>query len=153
MKGARGDFPNILLIGDAGFSKTAATKEWAQKNGINLVYKDAKTMNPADLGGIVARDADDPRYATRLGSSEFAKSLSKPNSVLFLDEYNRAKQEMRGSLLTLVQDHVIWDPNAEGEQGYLENFLFTVAAINPANSAYAGAKPLDPAERSRFKRV
>lgn len=152
-KGKTEDFPNVLLVGDAGFGKTQIVRQWAAKNNINLVYKDAKTMNATDLGGIVARDADNPRKTQRLGSTEFSKSLDKPNSVLFLDEFNRAKQEIRGSLLTLVQDHIVWDPDAEGEQAYLKNFLFTIAAVNPANSAYPGAKQLDPAERSRYRRV
>ena len=43
MKGAKGDFPNILLVGDAGAGKTAIVNQWAKANGINLVYKDAKT--------------------------------------------------------------------------------------------------------------
>ena len=36
---------------------------------------------------------------------------------------------------------------------FLDNFLFTVAAINPPNAAYKGAKEMDPAEKSRFYRV
>lgn len=148
-----GDYPNILLEGDAGFGKTAIVKEWAKKNNINLVYKDAKTMNATDLGGMLARDPDNPRKSTRLGSVEFTRNLSKPRSVLFLDEFNRAKQEIRGSLLTLVQDHTVWDDEAEGEMLHIENFLFTIAAVNPANSAYPGAKQLDPAERSRYRRI
>lgn len=146
------DFPNILLSGDAGFGKTAIVKEWARKNNINLVYKDAKTMDAMSLGGVVVRDKNDDAYATRLGSKEF-HVLDKPNSVLFLDEYNRARAEIRGSLLTLIQDHVIWDPAAEGEMRFLPNFLFTVAACNPANSAYPGAKELDAAEASRFNTI
>ena len=118
--GDEGDYPNVLLISDAGA-----------------------------LGGILARDASDSRYANRLGTREFA-SLDRPNSVLFLDEYNRAKSEIRGALLTLVQDHVVWDPTQEGEMRHLDNFLFTIAAINPPNAAYKGAKEMDPAERSRF---
>lgn len=59
-------------------------------------------MGPEAFAGIVARDPDDPRYATRLGTNELIKALSKPRSVLFLDEYNRAKTEIRGAILTLV---------------------------------------------------
>lgn len=152
-KGMTEDFPNILLIGDAGFGKTQIVKQWAKKNNINLVYKDAKTMSPTELGGLYARDPDNARKGTKLGSTEFTRGLSKPNSVLFLDEFNRAKQEVIGSLLTLVQDHVVWDPDVEGEMLYLDNFLFTIAAINPPNSAYPGARQLDPASRSRYRRV
>ena len=147
-----GDYPNILLVGQAGTAKTSVVKQWAKANGINLVYKDAKTMDPSALGGIVARDVGDTDYAKRLGTKEF-QTLDAPNSVLFLDEYNRAKSEIRGSLLTLVQDHIVWDPKAKGEMRHVANFLFTIAAINPSGATYKGAKEMDPAERSRFRRI
>lgn len=151
--GDTGDFPNILLVSDAGFGKTDMVRQWAKKNGINLVQKNLGTMGPEAFGGIVARDADDPRYATRLGTNEMIKALEKPNSVLFLDEYNRSKTEVRGAVLTLVQNHMVWDPTEENQERFLENFLFTVAAINPSGSVYKGAKEMDPAEQSRFYTV
>lgn len=148
--GARGDFPNILLVSDAGFGKTDMVRQWAAKNNINLVQKNLGTMGPEAFGGIVARDPDDPRYATRLGTNEMINALEKPNSVLFLDEYNRSKTEVRGAVLTLVQNHMVWDPTEENDEKFLDNFLFTIAAINPPNAAYKGAKEMDPAEMSRF---
>lgn len=148
--GDHGDFPNVLLISDAGFGKTDMVRQWAEKNGINLVQKNLGTMGPEAFGGIIAKDSKDPRYATRLGTNEMIRSLSKPNSVLFLDEYNRSKTEIRGAVLTLVQNHMVWDPTEPNEERFLDNFLFTVAAINPPNASYKGAKELDPAESSRF---
>ena len=148
--GERSDFPNVLLISDAGFGKTDMVRQWAEKNGINLVQKNLGTMGPEAFGGIIAKDSKDPRYATRLGTNEMIRSLSKPNSVLFLDEYNRSKTEIRGAVLTLVQNHMVWDPTEENEEKFLDNFLFTIAAINPPNASYKGAKELDPAEQSRF---
>lgn len=148
--GDTGDFPNVLLISDAGFGKTDMVRQWAEKNGIHLVQKNLGTMGPEAFGGIIARDADDPRYATRLGTNEMIKELEKPNSVLFLDEYNRSKTEVRGAVLTLVQNHRVWDPTQPSGEKFLDNFLFTVAAINPPNAAYKGAKEMDPAEVSRF---
>lgn len=148
--GDHGDFPNVLLISDAGFGKTDMVRQWAAKNGINLVQKNLGTMGPEAFGGIIAKDSKDPRYATRLGTNEMLRSLSKPNSVLFLDEYNRSKTEIRGAVLTLVQNHMVWDPTEENEEKFLDNFLFTIAAINPPNASYKGAKELDPAEQSRF---
>lgn len=141
------------MVGDAGSGKSSIVRQWAKENNINLVYKDIKTITPTDLGGLKMRDLDDPDYAKRVGSKEFIQALSKPNSVLFLDEYNRAKTEVRGTLLTLVNEHVVWDPKSEGEEAFLPNFLFTIMAINPATGAYPGARDLDPAERSRARRV
>lgn len=45
---------------------------------------------------------------------------------------------------------MVWDPTEENEERFLDNFLFTIAAINPPNASYKGAKELDPAEQSRF---
>lgn len=139
------EFQNLLLIGRAGVGKTAIVKRWAKDNGVNLVDKDAKTMDPSDLGGIVFADAEHPGQATKLRSNEL-DALQAPNSVLFLDEYNRAPSDVRGSLLTLVNDHELISGKEKIE---FPNLLFTVAAINPPNPNY-NTDELDAAERSRF---
>ena len=149
-RGITSDFPNVLIISDAGMGKSEMVRQWAQQNGIHLVEKNLGTMTPEALGGIVARSSKNPAVATRLGTTEMADTLDKPNSVLFLDEYNRAKTEIRGAVLTLVQNHLVYDPESDSGYKFLPNFLFTVAAINPANTHYKGAKELDPAEKSRF---
>lgn len=141
------DFPNLFIVGPAGTAKTSVVKRWAKTRGINLVYKDLKVMDPSDLSGVKARDAKDPQYSSRMASKEF-HVLDQPNSVLFLDEYNRAGEKIRATLLTLIQDHTIWDPSAPGEMRYLPNFMFTVIAMNPKNGAYSTDK-LDNAESTR----
>ena len=140
---------NILLIGRAGTGKTERIKKWAKQRRINLVFKDAQVMDPTDLGGIIGRDQNDPDYAFRLGNKEF-NQLDEPRSVLFLDEINRASAEAIGSLLTLVQNHTIIDPQTPGGKRPLKGMLFTVAAMNPYNPAYKGTQPLDMAMRTRF---
>ena len=60
--GDHGDFPNVLLISDAGFGKTDMVRQWAEKNGINLVQKNLGTMGPEAFGGIIAKDSTDPRW-------------------------------------------------------------------------------------------
>lgn len=82
-------------------------------------------------------------YATGIALEKSA------NGVLWLDEYNRAKEDIRGTLLTLIQDHMIPDPRIPSGERYLKNFLFTVSAINPANINY-NTQDLDDAEKSRF---
>ena len=149
-RGAKSDFPNVLLVADAGMGKTEMVREWAEENGIHLFEVNLGTTPPETLGGIVARSSKNPAVATRLGTTDLADALDKPNSVLFLDEYNRAKTEIRGAVLTLVQNHLIYDPESDSGYKFLPNFLFTVAAINPSNTTYKGAKELDPAEKSRF---
>lgn len=149
-RGAHSDFPNVLLVADAGMGKTEMVREWAEENGIHLFEVNLGTTPPETLGGIVARSSKNPAFAKRLGTTDLADALDKPNSVLFLDEYNRAKTEIRGAVLTLVQNHLIYDSESDSGYKFLPNFLFTVAAINPSNTTYKGAKELDPAEKSRF---
>lgn len=151
VKANSGEFVNLLLIGRAGVGKTAVVSQWAENNGINLIQKDAKSLDPTDLGGIIAKDDLHPGKAMRLSNSEFDK-LDAANSVLFLDEFNRAPMDVRGSLLTLVNNHLINDADEDTGVRKLKGFLFTVAAINPPNANY-NTDALDIAERSRFKQL
>lgn len=152
------NYTNILLVGEAGIGKTAITLDWAARHDINLVLMNTSTMDETDLTGVVARSAEG--NSTIKLRSDVLKSLEEPRSVLFLDEYNRGRDTVRGTLLTLINDHLIdvetdYKKTASDRVGgkrELKNLLFTVAAINPADDDY-NTKPLDTAEKSRFKRV
>ena len=144
------NYQNVLLIGEAGTGKSSRVKAWAKANNINLMTVRAAGMDDTDLGGAmgISKTGD---TVQRLASTEFDQ-LDRPNSVLFLDEYNRAPKSVRTNLLELVNSHEVPDSRVPGGQRVLENFLFTVAAINPANSNY-DTDVLDKAERTRFKNV
>lgn len=149
-RGAKGDYPNLLIEGSAGFAKSAIVKQWAAKNGVHLYARDTGKLAQEQIGGLVGYDADDPTMVKELGNKSFYQGLSQPNTVLFLDEYNRARPQIRGLLLKLVNEHVL--PGGPEGDIFLPNLLFTVAAINPTSSAYE-TNTLDAAERSRFKRI
>lgn len=142
------NFVNLLIIGVGGTGKTSMLEQWAHSRHINLVTKATSIMDEADLNGIPVAAMGD-KSATRLGTSEF-DSLDEPDSVLFLDEYNRGRATVRGTLLKLIQGHTIPDPSQPGSIKFLSNLLFTVAAINPADPNYNITDPLDDAELSRF---
>ena len=109
-------------------------------------------MDDTDLGGAISKgEGEYANVVQRLASTEFDK-LNRPNSVLFLDEYNRAPKSVRTNLLELVNSHIVPDPRTESGQRYLENFLFTIAAINPANPDY-DTDEMDMAERTRFRNI
>lgn len=79
--------------------------------------------------------------------------LTKPRSVLFLDEYNRGSKQARNAMLEFVNSHYIPNPNnLEGGQEFFPNFLFTIATMNPPTGDY-NADRIDPAETSRFRKV
>ncbi len=149
IKSGRGDYPNLLFIGNAGTGKTGRIKSWARKNKINLVIVSAATMDDTDLGGALAPNLA-AGTAQKLASTQFDELGNVQNSVLFLDEWNRAPATVRGTLLTLIQDHTVPDPRVKGSQRFLPNFLFTVAAINPVGVDYETNK-LDDAEMGRVR--
>lgn len=142
---------NVLLVGRAGTGKTERIKEWARQRGIKIHFTDVQSLDPTDLAGIMGRDSDNPRYSNRLGNTEFHE-LDEPNTILFLDEVNRADMETLGALLTLVQNHTIVDPEAPGGKRRLKGMLFTVAAMNPYNPAY-DVNDIDMAMRTRFGKI
>lgn len=147
---------NIMLVGQAGTGKTAIVKKWAKERNVNLVAKNASSFDKTDMGGAVAAKVDETgktlNQVTRLSNSEF-DDLVNAGSVLFLDELNRADPEIMGSLLTLILDHKVPDTSAKGGMKSLPGFLFTIAAINPADEAYEGTNELDTAMRNRFRRL
>ena len=138
---------NLLLTGAAGVGKTAKVVQWAKANDINLFRLDAQSLDVTDMGGAIVPD-ETGTAIKRLTNKELER-LNEDRSVLFLDEYNRARSEVRATLLTLINDHVYNDATAPGGKRYLPNFLFTVAAINPSNASY-NTFELDQAERERF---
>lgn len=138
---------NLLLTGAAGVGKTAKVVQWAKENDINLFRLDAQSLDVTDMGGAIVPDKTGTAIQ-RLTNKELDK-LNEPRSVLFLDEYNRARSEVRATLLTLINDHVYNDATTKSGKKYLPNFLFTVAAINPSNASY-NTFDLDQAERERF---
>lgn len=149
-RGKRDGYSNILLVGEAGVGKTARCIQWAKERGINLYIRNAMDLDVTDMGGAITPDKEGKKV-NRLTTSEW-DPLDRPNSVLFLDELNRADSAVRGQLLTLINNHTISDLHSESGRRFLPNLLFTIAAINPANSDY-GVDNLDSAEYDRFKEV
>ena len=149
-----GGFINVLITGSAGIGKTARVEQWARERGLNLVQEDAKGMDPSDIGGAISPDKEKGTRAIKLGTTQFDDlengGEKLPFSVLFLDEFNRADPTVRGSLLTLINNHRIPDPEAPGHSRYLKNMLFTVVAINPSTDGNYNTDLLDIAELSRF---
>jgi hypothetical protein len=106
------------------------------------------------MGGAAAREVDSKGVSTnrqtRLTNAEF-DSLMQPGSVLFLDELNRADPEVVGSLLTLILDHLVPDNYSEGQTRLLPGYLFTIAAINPADDEAYDTTEFDNALLDRFQ--
>jgi hypothetical protein len=149
------DGVDLLITGLPGSGKTGITKQWAKDRGVNLFYLNAKND---DLGAILngfpvpvdgtAADGTAAKFADR-AFSRALDNLDKPNTVLFLDEFNRAAPKLRAVLLSLINEHVVEGPGEDGFR-HFDELLFTVACINPSVPTDPGAMDLNDAEMSRF---
>lgn len=150
-KRGTGEFVSVLLVGHAGTGKTARVKQWCKDNGLKLVQKNAQTMDIADLGGLYAPNETKTR-AINLPNGAFDE-LDTQDTVLFLDEFNRANAQVRFTLAQLIDEHKVPDATEEGSYHYFTKLQLVVAAINPAEFGIYNTEPLDIAELNRFRQV
>ena len=157
----KGAFQNVLIYGLAGFGKTAKVKQFCREHNLNLFECDAKSLDIATVGGIPYPKTD-PKTGEVTQSpigSRYWDGLNEPNTVLYLDELNRTGPAIRGSLLTLINEHTlpmtIEDPKTGKIKNVKEypNILFTVVSINPADDIFQDNEDLDPAMISRHVSV
>lgn len=168
--GSHSNYPTILIEGEAGIGKTAIVASWCSENGLSFYNMDIRNMSPEAFEGVVATDARSPEFVTRKISREFLLPLSRPNSVLMLDEFNRAGYAMRGKLMDLILNHRMAVPFVSEDINeckefyskygdfqddgmlYFPNLLFVVCAQNPSGSErYNGTMELDSADIDRMK--
>lgn len=152
------DYPDMLIYGLPGFGKTAGVKKFCQDHNIYMLSRDAKVLRPENLGGIptVKKDADGKDYQAPTPEAIWTDLENRGPTILVLDEVNRAKPNVIGSLLTLVCDHDLPIPHTD-ENGNLQttthfdNILFTVCMMNPASRGlFDDVSELDPAFVDRF---
>ena len=154
--GIKGNYQNVIIYGLAGFGKTSIVKQFCEEHKLNIFECDAKSLDTATVGGIPypKKDAQGEWKQTPI-ASKYWDSLNKPNTIIFLDELNRANGRVRGTLLSLINDHILPITTEDPETGetstvkFFPNILFTVVAINPADDIFQDNNPLDPAEVSR----
>ena len=156
------DGTDLLVDGLPGSGKTGIVRAWAKDRGVNLFYLNAKDDDlGANINGFPVaevrkgKNGEEVHVVTR-AFSDALDALDRPNSVLFLDEFNRAAPKLRAVLLTLINEHAVVGKNDDDEEdggdGYkhFKNLLFTVACINPSVPTDPGAMDLNDAEMSRF---
>ena len=149
IKTGRGSFQSVLLIGHAGVGKTQRVKQWCEERGYHLVEKDMKIEDLGNLLGIFAPN-DTKTKAMNLPTGAYDE-LDEPDTVLFIDEFNRADSKVRFTISQLINSHRIPNSTERGGTHFFSTLLLVVAAINPAKYGQYNTDELDVAENDRFK--
>lgn len=169
--GGHGNYPTLLIEGEAGIGKTSVVRQWCTEKGFNFFEYDLRQASPESFEGIVDSDPEDPFFLIRRISKELLIPLSEPNTIMFLDEYNRARTDIRQKMLGLILNHEMsvplpykdfekckkfYEPYGElSKKGtlYFPNLLFVVCAQNPYSVRYNGTYELDAAESDRMVKL
>lgn len=126
-----------LFVGPMGVGKSQIVKQVAEKLGIGLIDLRLAQMEPGDIIGM-------PRIAE--GKTVWAKPCWWPEEgtkgILFLDELNRAPNDVRQAVFQLVLDRHM-------HTHALPDGWFIVSAVNPENGNYQ-VETLDQAMVRRF---
>ncbi len=131
-----GEIP--LLVGHFGVGKTDLVREIAQETGRDLVILILSQMEPGDLIGLPARGEDRTVFLKPDWWPE------KDETILLLDEINRAHRSIRNAIMQLLIDKRI-------HNHVLPKGVWISAAMNPPDDEYDQAELItDPAFISRF---
>lgn len=133
----------IMFVGESGVGKTQMIYQVGKElNKKVYVIRLAELADNADVVGIPDRKDG---YFEYLHSKLLPKPSDTEGGILFLDEYNRASQELRQSVFQLITDFRMGT--------YILNPSYFIAlAINPDNNGYQ-VEPIDIAMQSRVLQV
>lgn len=167
---------NVLICGLPGSGKTAIVYDWAARaktpkgEPVHIEYLNMKNndleayINGYPIHRNVEKPEDDPDWDPRYDAIQIGQAyttslngLDLPNSILFLDEYNRqVNDSIRASVLTLINEGYVSGKGKKRANGtrdsrrFFPNLLFTIAVMNPHLATDLGAAELNDAEKSRF---
>lgn len=137
----RNELP-VMLLGRTGIGKTRVVESFGQEHNRPVTTIMGSQIEPTDPQGIPFPDFE-KQVARYLPHSVFAKL--RENSILFLDEVNRARPEVQNALFRVILDRVAGELD-------LPRGVMIVSAANPPtrpNMVYPLAAPL----RDRFQIV
>ena len=131
---------NLLLVGHPGVGKTAAVE--AEYSG-RLVKILLSSMVEEDIAGLPWRENCEERRTKPkfIKDLEILATKGEGKICLFLDEIDKARQEVADTLLTLLQSRKIWDWE-------IPSCCDIVAAANPPETG--GGEGISEPMLSRF---
>ena len=144
----------VLMDGVHGIGKSEVVREWAKEAGVHFEVLFLSQQEVGDLiglpkvvekGGKFLTDWTVPTWLQRV----YEAAEAGKQSVIFLDELNRAPQDLKQSALQLVLDREIHQHKLPVVNGVK---TLIVAAINPAGDEYH-VDELDPALLDRFLKI
>lgn len=127
-----------LLIGHTGIGKTDLVKQYAASIGYNLIIIHVAHLEPSDFVGLYKTTADGrtmncpPNWLPYIKDMKHVEEVdclegeAPRGYIVFLDEVNRAKEDMRQSMQQFILTKKIHTYEAPPN-------TFLVAAGNPAN--------------------
>jgi len=129
-----------ILLGEAGVGKTEIIKRIAKEKNRKLIVLILSQMEPGDLLGLPAKDE-------KTGKTVYYKPdwwpEDKEQTIIFLDEINRAHVSVRNAVMQLLIDKRI-------HNNRLPQNTWVVAAMNPATEDYEVEQMIDKAFIDRF---
>jgi len=101
---------------------------------------------------LVGTTQFDPQSGTYFVNSRFVKAIHTPNTLVLLDELNRAENDVTNVLLSLLDGQRTLSIDESGLTPVVNvaTGVCFFATLNVGNGHYAGTKPLEPALRDRF---
>lgn len=126
-----------ILVGHAGVGKTEIIKQIGEETGRKVQILILSQMEPGDLLGLPEKDGDRTIW---LKPDWFPEDN---NTILFLDEINRASDITRAAVMQLLLDRKLNDH-------ILPDGVWVVAAMNPEEDNYEINQIIDQAFIDRF---
>jgi hypothetical protein len=130
----------IMIRGRHGVGKSETVYAFAKKVGKRVVERRASQMTEGDLVGLPVVDGD----RTSWNPPDWFKQACEEGVVLFMDEIDRAVQEVRQGFFQLTDSRTI-----NGHRLHPDTLIF--AAVNGGtNGAQYAVNDMDPAELDRW---
>jgi hypothetical protein len=146
---ANGSIEHLRLVGPAGCGKTEAALQVAAMGGMDAFVMDCSIVRePRDWFG--SRTVSNGTLAWK--DSAFVRAVQRGNTVIVLDEANRASLTVGNALLPLLDRRRASLVEERGSVVRVGAGTVFVATMNEGHG-YTGTSPMDAALRDRFPRV
>lgn len=95
---------NIIVMGPSGYGKTSVVEEYAEANGLKIVYLDLAGRLPEEVAGIPYVKDEKTGYYRRMLDEEFKDFIESEGEgyILFIDEINQGSPDTLNTLYSIT---------------------------------------------------